>query len=90
MAGMLVFDVVVVIVDWLKSSPPTAATHAALRVYVKWIPPNLILAAICYLAAAEPDFLAALAPETVGIIVFCGALVRTFLDYYFGREFLFP
>jgi hypothetical protein len=59
-----------------------------LGAYLPWGILNGILAAICFGAAAGVGCLGA--EQTARIIVFVAAFARTALDYYFGREFLFP
>jgi hypothetical protein len=85
MAAMLFFDVVVLIIDWIKSGLLKSRAWGELQVYGIWIALNGVLGAACLWV---PDF--HLETEVVGIIVFGAALLRTILDYFFGRRFMFP
>jgi hypothetical protein len=90
MAGMLVFDVAVLVFDWLKSGLLQTRGWAELRAYFRWIIINLVFALICYLAASPPHFLSGFSPEKIALAVFVFAFARTILDYAFGRKFMFP
>jgi hypothetical protein len=51
---------------------------------------NLGLAIICLLAKSYPEYPPYLSANTISIIVFAFAFLRTVLDYVFGKGFLFP
>ncbi len=84
MVIMLVFDVVVLIIDGIKSELFSA--------YGKWIALNLALAIVCLWARSQPAWLPlplvsdTAAAETVFVLAF----LRTVLDYASGGEFMFP
>jgi hypothetical protein len=82
MAIMLIFDVVALIVDGLKSN--------LLTTYVKWICLNLVFAIICLSAKSIPEHFPAFSANTVAALVFVAAFLRTVLDYVFGKDFMFP
>ena len=83
---MLVFDALVLIVDYFKSSA-FGVGGAKLSAYVTWILMNLALGLICIGATWLPSS----CPETViASGVFVLALLRTFFDYVLGYKFLFP
>jgi hypothetical protein len=91
MAGMLAFDVVVLVVDWIKSGLLKTQRWNELRVYAKWIVLNIVLALTCYLAAAPATFVSSqISVEAIAIGVFAVALIRSILDYSFGKNFMFP
>jgi len=80
MAAMLWFDAAVLFVDWAKS-------HSLdLRVYFGWIALNGLFGLACYYLPGNPK----LSSETLGIVIFIGAFIRTVLDYLLGRKFMFP
>jgi hypothetical protein len=89
-AAMLIFDIFVLGVDWLKSGLLRTEGKEELSAYFKWIGLNLFLATVCLLAIFRPSFLASLSANTVSIIVFAFAFSRTVLDYTFGKKFMFP
>jgi hypothetical protein len=82
MAVMLFFDAAVLVIDGVKS-------NLLLR-YGKWIVINVVLASICLWAKAQPGVWPGLSVNTTAEIVFGFALLRTFLDYIFGGDFMFP
>ncbi len=90
MAGMLCFDVFVLVTDWMKSGLLKTQGLKELRVYWIWIALNSILASICYWAAFPPSFMSVSSVEAVAIGVFACALMRTILHYSFGKNFMFP
>lgn len=81
MAIMLAFDVVVLVIDGVKSG--------LFYAYGKWIVLNVALAVVCLWARSQPDWLH-FSDDTTGEIVFVLAFLRTVLDYVFGGEFMFP
>jgi len=97
MGAMFLFDVVVLIIDYWKSEPDL---RADLRSYYVWIPSNSILGILCFAVAfaignADSSqvysiFSLALTLQSLSIIVFVAAFIRTGLDYWFSRAFLFP
>jgi hypothetical protein len=83
MAIMLAFDVVVLIIDGIKSQLFSA--------YGKWIALNVALAVVCLWARSQPDWLPPhFSDGATGEIVFVIAFLRTVLDYVFGGTFMFP
>ena len=82
---MLLFDVVVLIVDGIKSSALVGGAKAS--AYLTWILMNFALGLVCIGAHPRPPG----CPEaTVAFGVFLLALLRTFFDYVLGYKFLFP
>lgn len=91
MAGMLAFDVGVLVIDWIKSGLLNNQRWNELRVYAKWIILNIVLALVCYLAASPAKlFSFQISVETIAIGVFAIAFIRSILDYSFGKNFMFP
>jgi hypothetical protein len=91
MAGMLAFDVVVLVIDWIKSGILKTQGWNELRVYAIWVVLNFVLALVCYFAASPPSFiLSRISIDTVAVGVFVIALIRSILDYSLGRDFMFP
>jgi hypothetical protein len=91
MAGMLAFDVGVLVIDWIKSGILRTQGWNELRVYAKWIVLNLVLALVCCVAASPPAFVSSqISVESISIAVFAIALTRSVLDYSFGKNFMFP
>jgi hypothetical protein len=91
MTGMLVFDVFVLVIDWIKSGILRTQGWNALRVYAKWIGLNIVLALVCYFAASPPAFVSSqISVDSIAIGVFAIALIRSILDYSFGKNFMFP
>jgi hypothetical protein len=91
MAGMLAFDVGVLIIDWMKSNILKTQRRKELRVYAGWIVINIVMALVCYYSAFPPVFVSSqITVETVAIGIFAVALIRSILDYLFGRDFMFP
>jgi hypothetical protein len=90
MAIMLVVDVGILIFDGLKNRLLQTRAGAELGAYVKWVALNLGLAIIGLLAKSYPEYPPYLSANTVSIIVFAFAFLRTVLDYVFGKGFLFP
>lgn len=91
MAGMLAFDVVVLVIDWIKSGLLKTQGWKELRVYAKWIGLNTILGLVCYFAASPRNFVSSrISVETIAIGVFVIAMIRSILDYSFGKNFMFP
>lgn len=100
MAIMLVFDVMVLVVDFLKTPE---AQRADLSSYLVWIPANLILAGLCYGAGSSISDAPTLV-SAADVVIACGsinfqeltfylfiaAVIRMFADYWAGRAFLFP
>lgn len=84
MAGLLIFDAFVLLIDGIKSYALSNSWAHSLT-YGVWIISNAILAVIC-LCISQSDW----APNTVGILVFACAFVRTVIDYVSSREFMFP
>jgi len=82
MAAMFAFDVIVLIIDGIKSW--------LFKIYGKWIVLNLALATVCLLAAWQASIWPSLSVNWTGAIVFGFAFLRTILDYVFGHEFMFP
>ncbi len=87
MGAMLLFDVGVLALDWLKNQWLRLGANQ-LSAYLPWAIMNAGLAVICLMAAHGVGCLGA--GVKTGIIVSVAAFVRTSLDYYFGRDFLFP
>jgi len=87
---MLVVDVGILIFDGLKNRLLQTRAGAELGAYVKWVALNLGLAIICLLAKSYPEYPPYLSANTISIIVFAFAFLRTVLDYVFGKGFLFP
>lgn len=99
MALTLAFDAVALTIDAIKSDRQLLPRLSS---YVVWIPANLALAGICIytasLAASASDATAILIQTkiydldllavTLGVALL--ALLRTVLDYWAGRDFLFP
>lgn len=81
---MLAFDVVVLIIDGIKSQLFSA--------YGKWIALNVALTVVCLWARSQPDWLPPhhFSDGATGEIVFVLAFLRTVLDYVFGGTFTFP
>lgn len=91
MAGTMIFDVVAMSIDAIKTSLFVSQGAAqVLTSYAKWIVLNFVFTLICFWAADTSTSLADPAQQTIGIAVFACALARTTLDYVFGRHFLFP
>jgi hypothetical protein len=91
MAGMLAFDVVVLVIDWIKSGLLKTQGWIELRVYAKWIVLNIVLAFVCYFAASRSTSDSSqISVEAIAISVFAAALIRSILDYSFGKNFMFP
>jgi hypothetical protein len=90
MAIMLFIDVGILFVDLVKSWVLRTEGATELRAYFIWIGLNLILGVICLFAYSPPGFLPSIAERITSIIVFACALLRTVLDYSFGRRFMFP
>ncbi len=86
MAAMLLFDALVLLVDWVKSSLLNLTAWKDLEVYGRWIALNVVFGAACYYLAYKTS----LSSEHLGMAVFAGAALRTVLDYLFGRKFMFP
>jgi hypothetical protein len=82
MVIMFAFDIFVLIVDGIKSN--------LFKTYAIWITLNLVLAIVCWWAYAQPGFAPHFSVDVTAIIVFAFAFVRTFLDYIFGGDFMFP
>jgi hypothetical protein len=76
MTGMLVFDVGVLVVDWIKSGVLETQRWDELRVYWRWIVLNLVVAFVCFLASLHPTWI--LSHISVDTIAFCGG--SGFLD----------
>ena len=90
MAIMLFVDVAILIIDWIKSNYLKIESAAKLSSYLLWIIMNSVLGAVC-LAASDPcPFIASISPAWLSFGIFGLALTRTFLDYVFGAEFMFP
>jgi len=95
----LVFDAAVLLIDYLKSDKQVLPR---LESYLVWIPANLVLAGLCYyagcLAAAAREPTSALVAvdgyslnlQGVSVFIALIAFVRTFVDYWAGKDFLFP
>lgn len=90
MAIMLSIDVVILIIDGLKTKYLETDVDTQLGAYVKWIILNFALAIICLIAKSPPEVLSHLSANTISIIVFAFAFLRTVFDYIFGKEFMFP
>jgi hypothetical protein len=90
MAALFLFDVVVLIIDWIKTDILNPGGHADLDAYPQRIVLNLPLFGVC-LSAAYPFWgLEGLTAQTLAITVLVFAFLRTLLDYIFGRKFMFP
>jgi hypothetical protein len=85
MAAMLFFDAIVLFIDGVKSALLGSRAWTRLQVYVTWILLNVVLGVVC-LVIPQTSW----SPETVGIVVFLAAFVRTVLDYIAGSKFMFP
>ena len=85
MAGMLIFDMAVLLIDGAKSRLLRTRGAGELGVYPRWILLNLAMAVVCLYVPSS-----GLSATNVGIAVLLAAFVRTLLDYYFGRKFMFP
>lgn len=90
MAAMLAADAIILFVDWIKSALLKIERRAAFGGYLPWIVLNSALCAICLLAAFPPDLISTCSEQTVALIVFLCAFARTFMDYIYGRNFMFP
>ncbi|SFK34599.1 hypothetical protein [Methylocapsa palsarum] len=97
MAMLFLFDAGVLWVDYAKSNVDRRRKLA--NSYKKWIPINLILCIFCAGAAYVIDPTGPVAgffgmspstPIAVSIVVFLAAAARTFADYWFGDDFMFP
>jgi len=98
MGIMFLFDVVVLFIDYWKSEPNL---RADLKSYYVWVPSNFILGILCFVASIaisktqDPNqvysiFSLSLSLQGLSLIVFAAAAIRTGLDYWFSRAFLFP
>ena len=87
---MLFIDVGILIFDGLKNRLLQTRGQAELGAYVKWVVLNVALAIICLLAMSHSEYPPYLSANTISIIVFAFAFLRTVLDYVFGKGFLFP
>jgi hypothetical protein len=84
MAIMLAFEVIVLIIDGIKSG--------LFADYGKWIALNVALAVVCLWARSQPDWLPLpqFSESHTAEIVFILAFLRTALDYVAGADFMFP
>ncbi len=88
MTGTLLVDIAILIIDSIKTRF-IRGNITGLGAYLPWGIMNTVLALICYFASIQGDYYRI--PETAcASIVFTIALIRTILDYYCGRDFLFP
>jgi hypothetical protein len=90
MAIMLFIDAGILFVDGIKSGLLGTEGAKELLAYIPWVILNLILGFVCWHAASPPGFLSSLSELTMSIVVFVVALLRTILDYVFGKSFMFP
>ena len=90
MAFMLFVDVGILIVDGVKNKLLDTRAQAELGAYIKWIVLNISLAAVCLVAEHSSACITAVSANIISIIVFAFALLRTILDYIFGKDFMFP
>jgi hypothetical protein len=97
MAALFLFDAVVLWIDFLKSDADRKIKLEGS--YQKWIPGNLGFSIFCACAAYLIDpvgrlaptlGLTSIAPMPVVVVVFCVAAARTFADYWFSDDFMFP
>lgn len=95
---LFLFDAIVLWADFLKSD---AGRRLKLQEsYKQWIPANLILCVFCAFAAYLINPTGALAAfvglqpfpmiTALSIVVFAAAAARTFFDYWFSGDFMFP
>ena len=89
MATMLSVDVAILVIDRWKNGFLAAKQRTRLGASYWWIILNTAFGAVCWLGYFFPAGIAK-SFECTAIVIFLAALLRTALDYYNGRSFMFP